>query len=249
MVNAQEWLDKNYPKETREKVKMLDICKKNIGEKLEGKLKLKDFSNLKELKCEGNQITSLDVTNCSKLDKLNCEFNQLVDLRLSKNLKEVICGGNRLTNLDLTNLLQLENLDCSNNLLTNLDFFSLESGKITILDISDNNFVEQDLSFLSHLINLKELSIGNNYLEEKITEFTSKYGIDLVKSMLRESESRSDVNIKEIISNQKVRIQQGIYNRFTGSLESLKNLNKLKKLHISNTDINSGFEKLSNNLK
>jgi hypothetical protein len=45
------------------------------------------------------------------------------------------------------------------------------------------------------------------------------------------------------------KIQKDTYNRFTGSLETLKNLTKLKELDISNTDINAGLEYLPNNLK
>src|SRR5207248_2474360 len=42
----------------------------------------------------------------------------------------------------------------------------------------------------------------------------------------------------------KERVEKGIYNRFTGSLESLKNMSKLNELDISNTDIDSGLEYL-----
>ncbi|CAG8748730.1 10381_t:CDS:2, partial [Ambispora leptoticha] len=45
------------------------------------------------------------------------------------------------------------------------------------------------------------------------------------------------------------KIDQGIYNRFTGSLEPLKNLTKLRELDIRNTDINSGYEYLPVNVK
>ncbi|KLL03765.1 MAG: hypothetical protein MRECE_9c019 [Mycoplasmataceae bacterium CE_OT135] len=45
------------------------------------------------------------------------------------------------------------------------------------------------------------------------------------------------------------KINQGIYNRFTGSLKPLQNLTKLKELDISNTDINRGLEYLPDSLK
>ncbi|KLL03563.1 MAG: hypothetical protein MRECE_13c028 [Mycoplasmataceae bacterium CE_OT135] len=76
---------------------------------------------------------------------------------------------------------------------------------MTRLNISSNNFHEQDLSMFGHLINLESLWINNNNQE---------------------------------------RINQGVYNRFKGSLEPLKNLNKLRELNISNTDIDSGLEHL-----
>src|SRR5205809_4909499 len=46
----------------------------------------------------------------------------------------------------------------------------------------------------------------------------------------------------------KNKINQGIYNHFHGSLEPLKDLNKLDYLSISNTDIDSGFEYLPDSL-
>jgi len=92
-------------------------------------------------------------------------------------------------------------LDLSNNLL-------LEE-----LDISNNNFPKQDLSFLSHLVSLERLELGNG-----------GYGT-------------------------KERIQQGIYNHFYGSLKPLKNMSKLKRLDIIDTDIGSGLEYLSESMK
>jgi Leucine-rich repeat (LRR) protein len=41
-----------------------------------------------------------------------------------------------------------------------------------------------------------------------------------------------------------VRIKQGIYNKFFGSLAPLQDLTLLKELDISNTDISSGYEYL-----
>jgi len=45
------------------------------------------------------------------------------------------------------------------------------------------------------------------------------------------------------------RIGQGIYNRFYGSLYSLRNLSKLKELSICSTDIDDGAEYLPDSLK
>jgi len=44
------------------------------------------------------------------------------------------------------------------------------------------------------------------------------------------------------------RIKRGIYNCFVGSLEPLKGLSELKELSISNTDVDSGLERLRDNL-
>jgi len=54
-------------------------------------------------------------------------------------LKKLGCSSNQLTSLDLSNNLQLKSLD-----------------------IADNKFPKQDLSFLTHLVNLKTLIVGNS---------------------------------------------------------------------------------------
>lgn len=49
--------------------------------------------------------------------------------------------------------------------------------------------------------------------------------------------------------DERKRFEQGIYNRFHGSLKPLQGLKKLKKLSIANTDIDSGLEYLTENLE
>src|SRR6185437_11407025 len=118
MVNAQEWLDANYPKEERHKIKKLNIDKlsrinsvEGIEEELQGELKLEGFVNLEELRCGLHQLTDLDLNDCCQL-------------------KELVCSGNQLTNLNLVNLSQLEKLACSGNYLTNLDLSPLNPEKL-----------------------------------------------------------------------------------------------------------------------
>ncbi|MEG7978377.1 MAG: hypothetical protein NY202_00155 [Mollicutes bacterium UO1] len=50
-------------------------------------------------------------------------------------------------------------------------------------------------------------------------------------------------------TNNKQLIDRGIYNRFYGSLEHLKNLKKLANLDIRSTDIDNGLEYLPKNVK
>jgi len=72
----------------------------------------------------------------------------------------VLSGGiNALTNLDLSNNLKLE-----------------------FLDISDNNFLKQDLTFLSHLVNLQVIMMGNNDKNSKThNDFVG--GLEPLKNM------------------------------------------------------------------
>jgi len=73
MVKAQEWLDKNYPKEERDNIVELKIRKKT----LEGHLDLQDFVNLEFLDCSRNQLTSLDLSKNMKLEVVNIYDNRI----------------------------------------------------------------------------------------------------------------------------------------------------------------------------
>ena len=75
------------------------------------------FTALQSLKCNGNNIQSLDVTNFPALTTLNCNNNKLTSLNLSQNynLKELNCSSNKLTTLNLSNNTKLESLQCHCN--------------------------------------------------------------------------------------------------------------------------------------
>lgn len=147
--------------------------------------------NIKEKNLQG----SLDLSDFANLEKLDCENNKLTELKVDNclNLKSLICYGNLLTNLDVS-----------------------KNKEITSLNLVDNNFPKQDLSFLSHL-SLEQLWIGMGPLGHQ--------------------------------ESTKERIKKGIYNRFYGSLEPLKNMTKLHWFNIDNSDISSGLEHLPESVK
>ncbi|GBC17593.2 kinase-like domain-containing protein [Rhizophagus irregularis DAOM 181602=DAOM 197198] len=62
---------------------------------------------------------------------------------------------------------------------------------------------------------------------------------------------RPFVNLENLSLNSYVNLKQleGSYNQFYGSLKPLENLSKLKELNISNTDIDSGLEFLSESIE
>ena|SRR5689334_4960663 len=96
MVNAQEYLNNNYPKEIRKNLKSLEVS----GKDLEGNLNLEDFINLERLDCYGNRITSLDLTNNKNLTYLNLSSNPISNLDLSKtSIKKKDYGKNLRTDL------------------------------------------------------------------------------------------------------------------------------------------------------
>lgn len=99
-------LGKNYDKD-QETNEPLYSDLRNIDE-------IRYFTSLKELKCDDNQLISLDLSKNTALEYLNCSNNYLTSLNLDKNtsLKMLGCGGNQWTTLDLSNHLSLEHVYC-----------------------------------------------------------------------------------------------------------------------------------------
>ena len=71
------------------------------------------------------------------LKNLDCEYNQLTSLDVSSNteLSKLECNDNRLTSLDLTGCSALQYLECDNNQLTELDLTGLEGGANTLTSL------------------------------------------------------------------------------------------------------------------
>lgn len=138
MVNAQEYLNQNYP--DREKTTKINLS----NQELEGNLIIKDFPNLEEIKCGGNKnITSIELSNLSKLNHFHANNCQL-------------------TNLEINDCPNISYLNVANNLLTNLTFLNnLNSEKLTTLSVHSNNFSEQTLEMFSKFTNLQELFLDN----------------------------------------------------------------------------------------
>lgn len=178
-----------------------DASEKNLIEDLD----LSNFVNLKELNCADNRhkLTSPNLNNCLQLEKTNC-------------------ARNRLTSLNVSNCSHLTKLDCSDNLLISI-ILPNNLTNLKYLNLRNNNFLAQNLSFLIGAINLKELYLG-----------TGTHG----------------VSFWEKENSNKERINQGIYNKFTGSLDCLREMKQLKILDICNTDINEiNTDKLPENLE
>ncbi|CAG8561875.1 18483_t:CDS:2 [Racocetra persica] len=142
------------------------------------------------------------------------------------NLEKINCSSNELVNLEVINLKSSKEINCSNNKLAGLKVNGLDN--LEVLNCSENCLtdVETLLSDLSHE-KLKTLNLSNNNFSKNDLSPFSKF---------------TNLENLYLSTTDKKGIEQGSYNKFFGSLESLKNLTKLKKLDIVNTDINSGVE-------
>ncbi|MBQ9397476.1 MAG: hypothetical protein IJU08_03170 [Bacteroidales bacterium] len=119
---------------------------------------IQSFLNLETLVCgagvneDGRQstggLTSLDLSQNSKLLKLDCRYNRIESLDLSNNLKlqELTCISNQISSLDLSRLADLIYLDCAYNSLNTLDishnpylfFLHCQYTGLTELNLSNN---------------------------------------------------------------------------------------------------------------
>ncbi|WP_347922168.1 T9SS type A sorting domain-containing protein [Pontimicrobium sp. SW4] len=96
-------------------VTFLNVNNSNISD-LTG---IEDFTALTELRCFGNQLTVLDVSQNLSLEILNCGSNSLTTLDVRDNalLEELRCGNNSITQLNLSLNTSLMLINCNNNAL------------------------------------------------------------------------------------------------------------------------------------
>ncbi|CAJ0629806.1 15413_t:CDS:2, partial [Entrophospora sp. SA101] len=179
---AQEQILSDYDTENKEKQKIeCPEC---------GKLRVLDEEAGVCKSCVKNR------KNITKLDIRNKNLESHLDLKDFTNLKVLNCSYNKLTSIDLTGLNQLEEVQCPGNYLTNFDYSVLNSEKLTILNISDNNLTEQDLLVfkpLQGLTKLKKMYISN-------TDINSgwEYLPNSIKEIFSSSEKRPNSKVKAI---------------------------------------------------
>ena len=102
-----------------EAVTVLNVSSKEITD-LTG---IEAFKNLKELSCNWNELTLIDVSKNDSLEGLFCASNRLTKIDLSKNLllSAIALDENPLIVVDLTNNEKLNKLTCTKTSLTVLD--------------------------------------------------------------------------------------------------------------------------------
>ena len=140
------------------------------------------FTNLIELNCADNALTSLDVSALVNLFDFRCDRNNLSSLNISglSNMWAFYYGGNNLPNVDASSNTQLRILSCGNNQITNLDvspfpylsFLICYYNQLTALDVSNNIWLQSlfcdnnlltDLD-LSSMVNFISLHANDNPL-------------------------------------------------------------------------------------
>ena len=101
--------------------------------------------------------------------------------------------------LILESFINLQKLDCSNNLLTGLSLVSCNVERLVEINVENNNFSEQDLSFLKEAINLEKLYLGTTKQERIKKGIRNRFigSLEPLKKMTKLKElgvSSTDIN-------------------------------------------------------
>ena len=117
-------------------ITVINVSGRNISS-LQG---IEFFTALFSLSCSNNQLTSLDVSGCTKMTNIECYNNQLTSLNVSgcTALSWIECYNNKLTSLDVSSCTALITLKAYNNQLTSLDLSKNTSLSVRDTDISGN---------------------------------------------------------------------------------------------------------------
>ena len=158
----------------------LDVSEKSIAD-LTG---IEHFTALKELYCNDNQLTSLDVPKNTALTRLLCSSNRLTSLDVSKNTKltDLSCDYNQLTSLDVSKNTALTSLYCGGNQLTSLDvskntaleYLSCSNNQLTSLDVSQNTALK---TLYCNYNQLTLLDVSKNIVLTKLYCFSNKLAL------------------------------------------------------------------------
>ncbi len=144
------------------------VYKLVLNEKgLTGSLDVRGLTELEQLSCTFNELSSIDAGGLKELYNLNCAHNKLTSLNMSGStaLKYLYCDRNKLTGLDLSAFPKLYWVHCEYNELTflnvtgltNLSYFFCENNRLSSLDLSN---LENLLYFYCYNNQLTSLNVN-----------------------------------------------------------------------------------------
>ena len=126
-------------------------------------LNVQGLTALKSLECVNNRLTALNVQGLPALQELECRNNELtaLNLRGMTALQGLWCSGNKLTALNVRDLRVLQTLRCNGNLFTELDVHGLKT--LQNLSCKNNKLVALNVQGCTAL---EELECDANQLTE-----------------------------------------------------------------------------------
>lgn len=152
-----------------------------------------NFTNLKTLLCENNQLTNLNLNGLTNLEYLYCSNNSFGNLDISylTNLKLFYGYNCQLTSLNLTGLTNLDNLICNYNQIADLDLSSLNN--LTSLACDNNPLQTLDVN---NLIALEYLNCANTGLSTlNVTNLVNLIGLGCYNNQLTSLDVSNNANL------------------------------------------------------
>lgn len=128
-------------------------------------------SRIKTFICDGNELTSIDLSEAPNLHSLYCQNNQLAELDLSAcaKLTDLNCAHNQLTKINISSAKnpELENVNVASNQLKANTFsgtsFSLPCEQLQHLNVADNKITTISIAASNAL--LDELKCSGNSIK------------------------------------------------------------------------------------
>ena len=132
------------------------------------------FTSITKLYCNGNSLTTVDLSQNTALTELKILDNNLTSLDVTHNtlLTELVCGNNPIGSIDVSQNVVLSIFQPNNNNLTSLDLS--QNTALTRLICPDNSLPSLDLS---QNTNLFLLSCPNNNLTSLDVSQNTSLGI------------------------------------------------------------------------
>ena len=152
------------------------------------------FLKLTDLRCDNNQLITLNTSKNKELSNLSCSGNPLTSLDFPEPLEslnyrgllkslnvsrctaltELWCGGNQLTSLDVSGCTALTMLDCTINQLTALDVSGCTA--LTLLYCVNNQLTALDVSGCTALtiLDCRENQIKGGSMDGLINSLPTK---------------------------------------------------------------------------
>ncbi len=173
-------MNDNIPTNKINTILSIDLENNNIAD-LTG---IEDFSELVELYCQNNNLTTINIAQNLKLRTFWCFDNSLSSLDIAQNiiLRALACHNNNLNNINTSNNPELRVLACENNQITNLNLSNnIELNRLTcsnnllsVLNLNNNlnlNYFDCSFNLLNELNLTNNISLGtlicsNNNLSE-----------------------------------------------------------------------------------
>ena len=161
MIDAQQWLDQNYPFANRTNITDLDISNKD----LRGPLAFGGFINLRKLNVSFNNLTEFYLVANDVLEDIDFSYNQLTFGATSwrgvcePNMKKLNLSNNNIFQFDFLCPYNLTHLNFSNNKIVKLNLTLVPSQNLVELKCSDNPLTELLLNLSPNIVSFDCLGI------------------------------------------------------------------------------------------